>query len=222
MHGFRSLSVPSVWAMSGFRAIVADPPWAYDSPRALVGNGGRGGAGASRIVQADVEQHYETMSADDIAALPVASACAKDAVLFLWTTNPFLADGTASRVVTSWGFTPKTVITWAKVQSTGFAPSMKTGHWFRSASEHVVFGVRGSPRRPAAFRAMATWFPERRLPHSVKPDLIYDIAETVCPEGPYLEMFARRLRLGWVSHGNEVPRSFELGSTNDGDHDAAA
>ncbi len=193
-----------------FDVIVADPPpWPYDSPRALVGNGGRGSDGgkAAAIIQADVSQHYDTMTIEQIKALRVAEVSEKNALLFLWTTNPFLADGTAVDVARAWGYTPKTVLTWAKVQSDGATPSMKTGHWFRSASEHIIFAVRGKVRRPVGFEAMPTWRPHRRLPHSVKPDLFHEIAEKTVPDGRYLEMFARRPPRSdrWAVWGNELP-----------------
>jgi N6-adenosine-specific RNA methylase IME4 len=197
-----------------FDVIMADPPWPYDSPRALVGNGGRGSDGgrAAAIIQADVSQHYEVMTVEQIKTLPVAAAAAKNSLLFLWTTNPFLADGTAVEVVRAWGFTPKNVLTWAKVQTDGETPSMKTGHWFRSASEHIIFGVRGSVRRPEGFEAMPTWRPAKRLPHSQKPDLFYEIVEKTVPGGRFLEMFARReaRNAQWSVWGNEVASTFQL------------
>lgn len=197
-----------------FDVIMADPPWPYDSPRALVGNGGRGSDGgkAADIIQVDVSQHYNVMTVEQIKSLPVARVAAKNSLLFLWTTNPFLADGTAVEVARAWGFIPKTVLTWAKVQADGKTPSMKTGHWFRSASEHIIFAVRGNVRRPEGFEALPTWQPNRRLPHSHKPDLFYEIVEKTTPNGTYLEMFARRepRSARWAVWGNEVASTFQL------------
>lgn len=200
-----------------FDIIMADPPWQYRSPRAIVGNGGRGGKGAASIVQADVEAHYSTMTLAEIKALPVAASSAKDAMLFLWTTNPFLADGSATDVVRAWGFKPVTVVTWAKVQADERTPSMKIGHWFRSASEHFIFATRGQPKRPAEFPALPTWRPHGRLPHSVKPDTFYEMAESFAPSGRCLEMFARgRPRTPrWTVWGNEAV----VGDRTDSDRD---
>ena len=103
-----------------FDVIMADPPWPYDSPRAIVGNGGRGSDGgkAAAIIQADVSQHYDVMTVEQIKALPVSKVALKNSMLFLWTTNPFLAEGTATEVVRAWGFRPKTVLTWARSRRT--------------------------------------------------------------------------------------------------------
>lgn len=150
----------------------------------------------------------------EIKALDVPAL--KDCLLFMWVTNPFLADGSGPDVVRAWGFEPKSLITWAKVHgSDGVTPSMKTGHWFRSASEHVILGVRGSPRRPEGYPALPTWFANTRLPHSVKPDQIHQYAEAAMPGGPYLEMFARRERPGWDLWGNQAPRAVTLSDVED-------
>lgn len=197
-----------------FDVIMADPPWPYKSPRALVGNAGRGSDGgrAARMIQVDVSQHYDVMTVEQIKALPVAQVAKKDSLLFLWTTNPFLADGIAVEVVRAWGFTPKSILTWAKVQADGRTPSMKTGHWFRSASEHMIFAVRGKVRRPADFEAMPTWRPVKRGPHSQKPDAFYVMAEKTIPQGDYLEMFARcpPRNQRWTVWGNEVSSTFQF------------
>lgn len=47
------------------------------------------------------------------------------------------------------------------------------------------------------------------LKHSAKPEGFMDIVETVSP-GPYLEMFARRQRLGWDTWGNEALQHVEI------------
>src|SRR5690348_6214184 len=124
--------------MQLYRVIIADPPWPYDNPRALVGTGGRGTFdGCEKLKQVDVDGQYSTMNLTDIIAIrPPAD---KNSLLFLWCTNPTLCDGRAARVVRAWGFEPKSVITWAKVQADGVTPSRRTGHWFRSATEHVIF-----------------------------------------------------------------------------------
>lgn len=137
------------------------------------------------------------MTTAELCALkpPVAD----DAHLYLWTTNAFLVE--AHEIARAWGFRPITVCTWGKVQPDG-KPSMKTGHYFRGATEHVVFAVRGSlPLKTT--RAIPTLWLWPRLGHSVKPDAFFDLVEE-CSPGPYLEMFSRRARLGWSTWGDEA------------------
>ena len=49
-----------------------------------------------------VEKHYRTLSMQDIKSLPVGQLAAKDSVLYLWTTGPFLCE--AHAVIEAWGF----------------------------------------------------------------------------------------------------------------------
>jgi len=44
--------------------------------------------------------------------------------------------------------------------------------------------------------------------HSAKPEAFIDLVETISL-GPYLELFARRQRLGWDTWGNEALEHIE-------------
>jgi len=172
-----------------YRTIVADPPWPYPSP-------GQFHRSLSLLGTTSSVLRYGAMSLPEIcASMPPAGDAAH---LYLWTTNAFMCE--AHDVARAWGFAPKTILTWVKMQDNG-TPSMKTGYYFRGATEHVVFAVRGSQRLLTA-DGLPTAFLWPRLPHSVKPDAFYDLVESASP-GPYLELFARRQRLGWDTWGNE-------------------
>jgi N6-adenosine-specific RNA methylase IME4 len=41
----------------------------------------------------------------------------------------------------------------------------------------------------------------------VKPNIIHEYAEMIFPEGPWLELFARRARDGWDVWGSQAPDS---------------
>lgn len=185
-----------------FPTICADPAWKFKGP-------GKIGATLEHRPNRDQtnlagnagsESRYGAMKLDDICALrpPVAN----DAHLYLWIPNELLISGAGDKVSRAWGFRPITLITWTKMKGDG-TPSMKQGHYFRGATEHVVFAVRGSMRLQTR-TAFPTAFLHKRLGHSVKPDSFYDRIEE-CSPGPYLEMFARKTRPGWISWGNQVP-----------------
>lgn len=53
------------------------------------------------------------------------------------------------------------------------------------------------------------WFTWPRGKHSEKPEAFLDLVERVSP-GPYLELFARRDRLGWDTWGNESLNTAEV------------
>ncbi len=143
------------------------------------------------------------MSVADLKALPVIDNIEDNAHLYLWTTNSFMVE--AHEIAESWGFKPKTILTWVKIQKATNKVSMKTGYWYRSCTEHIVFGVRGSLRLKGPTAPTAFLLP--RLPHSVKPDFFYELIEKESP-GPFLELFARKSRDGWDCWGNEINSSF--------------
>ncbi len=194
-------------AFTKFGTILADPAWPYRSPRAVVGNGGRGNPDghAKDITQVDASAHYPVMTLEEIKALPVEEVAADAAHLYLWTTNAFMVE--AHDVARAWGFQPKTILTWVKLKLDRPEVSMKTGHWYRSATEHIVFGVRGSQRLLGS--AVPTAYLLPRLPHSEKPEFFYKLVEAQSP-GPYLELFARRRWPGWDAWGNEIESTIRL------------
>lgn len=183
-----------------YRTIVADPPWPY-APRGggftlRSSSSHRPSSGGDSALGVNTQPRYDTMTIEEICDLrPEAD---EQAHLYLWTTNAFMDE--AHDVCRAWGFAPKTICTYGKVQPDG-TPSMKTGHYFRGATEHWIFGVRGSLPM-ATNRALPTLWLWPRLPHSVKPDAFYDLVEEASP-GPYLEMFARRARFGWDYWGDQ-------------------
>ena len=72
----------------------------------------------------------------------------------------------------------------------------------------------GKGELTATGRASGRWFIWPRGKHSQKPEQFQDLVETVSP-GPYLELFARRKRLGWDSWGNEVDSDVDLATAGE-------
>lgn len=172
-----------------YRTIVADPPWPYrEAGSGIFARTPRRDGTPSRKVQ---DTGYALMSIADLCALDVAPD--DDAHLYLWTTNAFMVQ--AHEVARAWGFAPKTICTWVKMQRSG-EPSMKTGYYFRGATEHFLFCVRGSLRLQTSEALPTAYLWPRDTAHSAKPDAFYDLVEKASP-GPYAELFARRARFGW-------------------------
>jgi N6-adenosine-specific RNA methylase IME4 len=182
-----------------YRTIVADPPWPY---RSSTGGGFVVPKPADEIARGHrgVEtMGYGVLTVGDLMSLPVRDLAAPAAHLYLWTTNAFMVE--AHAIARAWGFEPKTILTWVKTQQEDpTRVSMKTGYYFRGATEHAIFAVRGS--LPLSTKeGLPTAFLWPRLgAHSVKPDAFGDLVEQASP-GPYVELFARRPRLGWDSWG---------------------
>ena len=111
-----------------------------------------------------------------------------------------------------WGFTYKTNLVWYKVRKDGGPDGRGVGFYFRNVTELLLFGVRGSMRTLQPGRTQVNLLPTRKREHSRKPDQQYPIIES-CSPGPYLEMFARHHREGWVQWGDEAqeaPRQLQL------------
>ena len=168
-----------------YSTIVADPPW-RDIGGRLTGVTRVGRQKRDRSIAAQ----YSTMTTEDICALPVAGLAADDAHLYLWATNLGIREGFA--VMDAWGFTYKALLTWVKQGHLGM------GRYFRTQTEQVLFGVRGSLRTED--RSQVTHFAAPKRGHSVKPAAFGDLVER-CSPGPYVELFARQPRLGWDSWG---------------------
>lgn len=162
-----------------FSTVYADCPWRY-------GNQG---------TRAATDNHYSTMTVDELCEMPVAKLASKNAHLHLWTTNAFLFD--AKRVMDAWGFEYKSVFVWVK-------PTMGIGNYWRVSHEFLLLGVRGS----LSFndKSLMSWESIERGEHSSKPESVRMKIERASP-GPYLELFGRRTSPGWTIMGNQVKRN---------------
>jgi len=176
----------------GYGAIVADPTWDFQTWSAR----GRGRSS---------ERHYRsTLTLDQIKALPVAEVAARDCVLFLWATWPCLF--AALDVIGAWGFKYKTAgYVFVKLTKKGTAFS-GCGYWTRANSEPCLLATRGKPQR--LHRDVPQVIIEPRREHSRKPDCVHERIERLVA-GPYLELFARKRRLGWDCWGDEVGKFAE-------------
>ena len=171
-----------------YRTIVADPPWGY---RDKLGGPHERGA----------EGHYGTMTMTELYGLPVGAWACKDSHLYLWATNAFLEE--AHQLAKTWGFTPRTVLTWVKGRIEGgrLIQHIGLGHFYRNTTEHVLFCVRG--KLDTKCHDIPTAFVAERHAHSEKPAAFYDMVQRMSP-GPYLDVFARKQRFGFDTWGDEA------------------
>lgn len=183
-----------------FPVILADPPVPFETW------GKRPGGIDSRAAAA----HYNVMTWAGLGALDIASVAAEDCVLFLWLCQPLLLE--TLEMARAWGFEYKTkAFSWCKLTTgrNGFHVGM--GYWTRANTEDVLLFTRGNPRRTRkdVYQMFATLegdTPAVLAPigrHSAKPEGVQDAIERLVA-GPYLELFARRQRVGWTCLGNEI------------------
>lgn len=198
---------------AGYQLIYADPPWVYRD------RAGMRGAGA----------HYDVMSVEDIAALPIRDICAPDCVLAMWHVPPQPAE--ALMVCEAWGFKFKTMklFNWFKTTKNGLR-HWGMGSYTRQGPEDVLLGTRG-----ALFDAVGdddlppgAWVAEDCLiglrgkrwresaavscvveapyqGHSRKPDAIPGLLVELFGAVKRIELFARRRGdPAWDYWGNEL------------------
>lgn len=182
-----------------FRCVVADPPWPYRSSDLKAAPNHRPNTWDGPTGGVSAKCRYGLMSIDELKRLTIPVA--DDAHLYLWTTNSFMVE--AHEVAEAWGFKPKTILTWVKTKADG-TPSMKMGYWFRGATEHALFCVRGKLRLKTSEAHPTAYMWPRLNRHSEKPAEFFELVERVS-EGPYLEMFARTRRDNWTPWGDQVP-----------------
>lgn len=174
--------------------IYADPAWRYQ-----MGDTDR-----------SVENHYKTMSLEEICALPVRELALSDAVLFLWIPEPHLFCSGVP-VLNAWGFEHKTGFIWDKV-----IPGM--GKYSMVVHEHLLVATRGAPGVPAEnARPRSLFSIKKSRKHSEKPNAhVMAMIERMYPQffrqggDPLaIELFAREARPGWARWGNQAPAAKE-------------
>lgn len=165
-----------------FQVIYADPPWSYNDK-----------CDSGAIQSGGVDKHYPTMSINEICELPISDLAEDDSVLFLWTTSPLLED--SFLVINAWGFNYKASFIWDKIKH-------NMGHYNSVRHEFLLIATRGSctPDNMKLFDSVQSI---ERSEHSKKPHEFYEIIETLY-SGSKIELFARNIRDGWSSWGNEV------------------
>lgn len=170
-----------------YRTVVVDPPWPQKGRGRAIGKTWADASGPS------LPMPYRTMTLDAIKALDIPAEAS--AHLYLWTTSGFLEP--AFDILRAWGFRYSTTLVWTKAPKGG---GLGGAHGI--ATEFVLFGRRGV--LPATSRVGRNWWTWKRGIHSAKPDGFYSMVESVSP-GPYLDMFARKVRPGWDGWGDEYP-----------------
>ena len=180
-----------------YGVIYADPPWQFQNRT------GKMAPEHKRLMR------YETMTLDDLKALPVQEIAGDKCHLYLWVPNALLPSGLA--VMDAWGFEYKGNIVWEKIRKDGQPDGRGVGFYFRNVTELLLFGIKkkSAPNRtldPA--RSQVNLIRSMKREHSRKPDEIVPIIER-CSSGPRIELFARGDRDGWDMWGNQADASYE-------------
>ena len=174
-----------------FNILYADPPWKYERNK----------------VQGAAENHYPTMSIEQLCALDVEKITDENCTLFLWSTFPFLPE--ALRLIKAWGFTYKTTaFVWLKLNRKNKDWFFGLGFWTRGNAEICLLATKGKPQRKSAKVSQLIIAPIDK--HSKKPDIVREKIVELMGDLPRIELFARQTTPGWEVFGNEVKSSITL------------
>jgi len=159
-----------------YDVIVVDPPWEFNQTFDDKGNRGI--------------TPYPTMNHMQLSQIVIPAA--KNCSLWLWVTNQRFRE--AFELLDKWGFEPKTILTWDKV-------NMGLGRFLRNVTEHCILAFKGKPYFNN--KKWTTLISEKRTTHSTKPEIFYKMVDEICA-GKKLDYFARKKREGWDVYGDEV------------------
>ena len=183
-----------------YKIIYADPPWHYGSKSAVNNSTG-----------SDIKpltEHYNTMSLNELKAMPIKNIIDKDCACFMWVTDSHLDE--AIQIFKAWGFQYKTIaFNWIKTTSKGNY-CKNVAPWTMKSSEVCLLGTRGAMTKYKKINNIESLVIAERTKHSKKPCEVRKRIELLFGDLPRLEMFARDAVEGWDVYGNEAPNSIEI------------
>lgn len=167
-----------------YNIIYADPPWQYY----------KGG-------YKNQEQHYDSLTIEELKQMPLDDIAADNCILFLWVTFPMLDE--VFELIKWWGFEYSTVgFVWVKANKNKRGFFFGLGNWTRSNAELCLVATKGSIERKDASISQIIYSPVQG--HSKKPDIVRKKIVELVGDLPRIELFARQKVEGWDSFGNEI------------------
>lgn len=181
-----------------YRVIIADPPWSFSDSLTMSDTK----RGASSV--------YDTLSIEDLKALPVKDIAEDNAVLALWCPSSLLEEGL--ELMKAWGFRQTQTHIWVKTKQFHLKDLLKSlmkwsksedklisledilrrfilydvlafgmGRLFRQTHELVLVGVRGKVYNDLANKSQRSVHFFPATKHSVKPEILQDMLEKMFP-----------------------------------------
>jgi len=181
-----------------YQIIYADPPWDYGGKMQFDKSSKKNeNIGWQRnIFISAANFKYPTIKTKDLKKIPISQICDNDCLLFMWVTNPHLAQGI--ELGTAWGFEYKTVaFIWDKM-------SHNPGQYTLSNCELCLVFKKGRIPRPRGARNIQQLIRAPRGSHSVKPDIVRENIVKMFPSQCKIELFARKKTNGWDTWGLDV------------------
>jgi len=181
-----------------YSIIYADPPWDYGGKMQFDRSGlkDQNDGWHKKIFISSASFKYPTLKLSELKKLPLSSISEDDALLFMWTSNPHLAQ--AIELGHSWGFDYKTVaFIWDKMVH-------NPGQYTLSYCEICLLFKKGRIPKPRGARNIKQILHEKRGPHSAKPAEIRNRIHQMFPSQKKVELFSRGNFEHWDSWGYEI------------------
>ena len=183
--------------------IYADPPWDYGG-KMQFDKSSKSAAEidlGKKIFISAANFKYPTVKTKDLKKIPIDEIANDDCLLFMWVTNPHLAQGI--ELGNAWGFEYKTVaFVWNKMVH-------NPGQYTMSYCELCLVFKRGRIPRPRGARNIKQLVEEKRTKHSKKPKVILENIDKMFPSQSKIELFAREKPEGWDVWGLDVREIYQ-------------
>jgi len=183
--------------------IYADPPWDYGGKMQF----DKTSASAEKmdwsrnIFISSANFKYPTLKLDELKKIPLLEIANDDCLLFMWVTNPHLAQGIDLGL--SWGFEYRTVaFVWDKMVH-------NPGKYTVSYCELCLVFKRGRIPSPRGTRNEKQPLRVPRGEHSVKPSEVREAIERMFPTQQKIELFARHQPENWDVWGLDVREVYQ-------------
>lgn len=178
--------------------IYADPPWDY-SGKMQFDKSGRKDVNKNwekNIFISAANFKYPTLTTKQMMRIPIFEIAKEDSLLFMWVTNPHLAQGI--ELGTAWGFEYRTVaFVWDKMVH-------NPGQYTMSYCELCLVFKRGRIPQPRGARNIKQLIRYPRAAHSEKPNEVRLGIEKMFPSQDRIELFARHKPKNWDVWGLDV------------------
>ena len=183
--------------------IYADPPWDYGGKLQF----DKSSVKAEKmdwdknIFISSANFKYPTLKVEQLKKIPLLEIAKDDCLLFMWVTNPHLAQGI--ELGQHWGFNYKTVaFIWDKMVH-------NPGKYTMSYCEMCLVFKRGKIPSPRGTRNEKQLIRSPRGIHSVKPQEIRNSIQRMFPNQKRIELFARCKPQNWDVWGLDVREELE-------------
>ena len=172
-----------------YDVVVLDPPWEINPMNISESRSEEFG-----------EQHYPTMTIEDVRELKIGDVLADDAWVLLWVRPWMLHGDTAIDLLRAWGVQHRFTLIWRK---TGPINGYKPPNRPRINWEPCLVGSKGNPLI-ADDTAFWECFEGDATGHSVKPAEFYNTVRRCFMGDARLDMFNRRPLEGFDTWGNQA------------------